>query len=239
MDFIGELDKYEDSLIDEFRSHPVFVSLSSFRNKEFEEILLQRRFLSIKVFTPFCDMAIDGLNDEKSKKLVGWLIREEYPLNEPSHRENLVSDLVKIGLAKEEILSSMETSKTKKIIEKLFSLVSKHSKNNDVRLLAILRLAPEMLVAEEYKFFVPEIKRRYLLNSKDLVFYTPHVEHDQKKQPLSNNKKLSGGSHSDKIGFELCRLIDSEEKFLIAKKAMKDTLKAKYGFYNQFIVKKI
>jgi len=234
-----ELDKYEDSLISEFRSHPVFVSLGSFRNEEFEEILLQRRFLSTKVFTPFCDLAIDGLNDINAKRLVGWLIREEYPLNGPSHRENLFSDLTKIGLSKEKILKSKETSKTKRVIEKLFGLVSKYSKNNDIRLLAILRLAPELLVSEEYKFFVPELEKRFGLKFQDSVFYAPHLEHDQKMQPLSINNKSGNGSHSDKLGFELCRLIDNEEKFFVAKKAMKETFKAKYGFYNQFLLSTI
>jgi hypothetical protein len=89
---ITNLDNEEEKLIALFRSHKVFQGIEFISQKDFLQILLQRRFLSLE-FTKVYDMAIDGLTDIEATKIARKILREEYPDingNTPSHREELV-----------------------------------------------------------------------------------------------------------------------------------------------------
>lgn len=230
MNLVERLNQLDDRIITNFRSTPVLVDLRRLSNSEFEDILIQRRFLSL-AFTPFNDQAVDGLEDEEAKQIVRELIREEYPQNAPSHREDLVTDLLARGLTKERILSVRPTPATIKTIYGLFELVKFGNRYYDVKAISSLRMAGEVLVAEEYSFYVSEFERRYGLKPKNSVFYGSHLEHDRKQKPIG----INGKTHSDKLGNVLARLVDTEEKLKVANESSDSALRVKAGFYYQFL----
>ncbi|MFM6343611.1 MAG: hypothetical protein ACKPFK_00475, partial [Dolichospermum sp.] len=102
------LDKFEGELILNFRGHCIFQEIETMAHEKFLDILIQRRFLSYEI-TNCYDMAIDGLNNEKAIEIARQIVREEYPgLNgkTPSHREDLMHDLLALGATKSRILKS-------------------------------------------------------------------------------------------------------------------------------------
>lgn len=225
MGLIERLNIFDDAVIEQFR-RDVNTNLRILSDLELEDKLVQRRFLSL-AFTPFYDQGIDVLEDDEAKQVARELIREEYPQNAPSHREDLVTDLLKIGLTKNRILSARHTKRTKETIDGLYELVAFSGKYDDIKIVSALRTAGEVLVAVEYELIVPELMRRYEFKPECSVFYVLHAEHDQKLKPLGQNRR----THSDKLGSILARLVDTEEKLVIAKQSMDNAYKVKTGFW--------
>ena len=60
-----------------------------------QSVLLQKRYHSF-AFTPLYDFAIDTLRSNEARSVAQEIVREEYPLNEQSHGEDLFEDLFKL-----------------------------------------------------------------------------------------------------------------------------------------------
>lgn len=230
IDYANQLNNVEDRLIQSFREHPVLSEIGSLTNTGFNELLVQRAFLSLRAFTPVYDLTSAGLNDEEAKDVVRWLIREEYPPHAPSHREDLVTDCVAMGMGKQRILGVKPTRATAQTIEELYDLVSYEEPHYDVKAVAALRLAGEVLVAEEYGILIPAMETRYGLSRENSVFYHPHFLHDQKKTA----RRQEGVSHADPLSRILLRLVDSNETLAIALRSFEQAYRVKATFYDQF-----
>ncbi len=95
-------DSTERGFVDRLLSHPVLCQMDSLPEGLFLEVLLQRRFISL-IFPVVYDVGIDALGDDAAIRLVRQIVREEYPDasgRTPSHREELVHDLVSLGASK-------------------------------------------------------------------------------------------------------------------------------------------
>jgi len=226
--YLEELDRYENGLIEKFRSHPVFTNIKTLSDSEFKNMLVQKRFISLS-FTPLYDCAIDAIEDKEGKTLLRQLLREEYPKGQ-SHRENLVTDLIKIGITKKEILETEPTKETIEAIKSLFALL-KFQDFHDIKILVSLRMAEELLVAEEYSFILAELKSRYNIHINDSIFYGPHYMHDRKQKPFG----VSGESHADEFNKILAAIINMEEKCAAAKHAIAAACEARMKFFDQFV----
>ncbi|ANN18674.1 hypothetical protein SD37_25635 [Amycolatopsis orientalis] len=231
-----ELDEFEDGLIERFRNHPVLRGVADLSLEDLHTVLSQRRFLSL-AFTMAYDLAIDLLTDEQSIRIARVIIREAYPENTspgstPSHREDLMADLLALGVPREALVRSRKTLATSACIDTTMELIATagESKYADVELLTILRFWGEVLVSVEYG----ELWRRVgpMLGDKS-VFYCPHHVHDAKSRPLAAASPLSL-TPSDQLGSRLVQLIDSHE----ARERFRDTEQAvvaiKSAFYDQF-----
>lgn len=122
----AKLDRFEDELILKFRNHDVFQKLETMPLDDFLNILIQRRFLSYEI-TNCYDLSIDGLNNKKAIEIARQIVREEYPgLNGkvPSHREDLMHDLLALGAKKSKILKSIPTQTTCQTIESTKKLIT-------------------------------------------------------------------------------------------------------------------
>lgn len=230
-----ELDTLETRLIERFRTHPFFAKAALLPKGELRRALLQRRFISTS-FTPMVDTAVDGMRSQKAIKVSRALIREEYPIGEPSHRELLVQDLEALGISRFEILTSSPSSATQEAIRESFALLYCSSKDLDfheVQSLALVRFWGEVLVAEEY-----DMLRGALcglgLTAANSKFYWPHFEHDQRKVSFSEGR--SQGSHSDWLTIVLRDLLDNPEKVKLAVQITEAVFDVKYNFWNQFEV---
>ena len=110
---IEKINSFEISLIEKFRSHPLFIHIDAISWNEFLGILIQRRFLSLSIVNIY-EFVIDSLSDEEIKRTVRGILNEEYPRNTkgvplPSHRELLFQDILNLGATSEMILTTPET----------------------------------------------------------------------------------------------------------------------------------
>jgi hypothetical protein len=218
----------------------------------FYEILLQRYWLSLS-FTPVYDAVLNFLTIEadSAKPILREIIQEEYPLgvNTPSHREDLMTDLVQMGIKHSEIKKAKPTKETVTAIREAFESIitfSHNEKFSDIMLLEFLRYWGEVLTALEYELLWPRIKE--LLHGKKSVFYEYHIKHDRDTDELDAIAKThkEGFTHADILGRTLVKTIDTQHKKYHATQdknaainsaiqAIKCSTKNKVNFYHQFI----
>ncbi len=231
---LNSLNSFEDSLILKFNSLPALKNLDLMEKGKFVGMLLQRRFHSL-AFTPIYDVAIEGIGNEEAKKVVRAILREEYPAKNPSHREDLVKDLMAIGISKEEILNSSPSRETLSALEGVFSLLkmSEPQELYNVKALTVLRLWGEILVSEEYSNFVEKLAKLGLSKEKSR-FYWPHCLHDKKKAAL-NDFKGEKRTHSDRLTKILQHALISREKIELCANTEQKIFRMKEIFYSQFL----
>lgn len=232
-----DLDTFEDGLIEQFRDHPVLRGLADLAEPDLHTVLLQRRFLSL-AFTPAYDLAIDLLTDEQSTQIARVILREEYPDDStpgatPSHREDMMTDILRLGVDRAELVRSRRSPVTAATVDATMELIATagESAHADVELLTILRFWGEVLVSVEYG----ELWRRIgPVLGEESVFYYPHHVHDGKSRPLAAASALSL-THSDQMGLRLTQLMtdaESQQRFRAIEQAVIDI---KTTFYDQFL----
>jgi hypothetical protein len=196
-------------------------------------------------------MALNFLTVEAgcAKPTLREIIQEEYPQGMPSHREDLVTDLIQLGVKHLEIKKTVPTKKTVTAIKEAFESIITFSHNenfSDIMLLAFLRYWGEVLTALEYELFWPRIKK--LLDGKNSVFYSAHIAHDKDSYELDTITRTheEGFTHADKLGRGLAEVItitqrkyqateDKNAAINSAIQAIKCSTKNKIDFYHQFI----
>jgi hypothetical protein len=239
-----EIDRNEDLLIEDFRSHSLLKEIKDVDRDKLQKILIQRRFMSY-IFTNAYDMSIDGLYDESAKKRLRSILRDEYPDQSgstPSHREDLLQDLVTIGIGKPTLLKSEPSNETREIIDATISLI-RHlydSEHSDLAIVTFIRFWGEVLVAVEYKILWERIKKYF--SGKPSRFYSPHLVHDQKRKPIFDF--IDGAeTHADNLARYIANYLnfasENEQELLAKVKVFEDTekevCKLKRRFYDQFI----
>ena len=240
---LTDLDCYEDALIQRFQQHPCLHDLAILSPTDMCALLLQRRFLSL-AFTPVYDMAIDGLTDPKAKQSARRILREEYPGERgtvPSHREDLVSDLLQVGLTRHQIMNAVPSDTTLTTLQRTFALFAgdPDAPNYQIKLLTLLRFWGEVLIAAEYQMLWPRLESMGLQKSgtHSSLFYHPHFIHDAKRKPLTQ-RSLVGSTHSDLLAVSLQILLDSEEAFQYCAEIETEIMTIKTGFYDQVTLEK-
>ncbi len=226
MSLIERFSDNEDYLIRRFHAHPFFWNFSNLTNDELKYFLLQKTFLSFN-FPSWYDRAILTLNDEEAKQVLKKILQDETPVGLPSHRQDLLADLEYIGISRKQALTVKPTEDTLRTLDELNSLVaySDHP-DHDLKVMSALRIAGEILVAEEYRHVVPALEYRFGLTPEKSRFYAPHFYHDRKDSET--------GTHTHSFEGVLGRLITSEEKLKTAKAATYKAFEAREGFYYQF-----
>lgn len=228
-------DVAEDELLRRFTAHPVFRHVEDMAQDAFLEILLQRRFLSL-MFPVMYDIGIDGLSDPTAIKVVRGILREEYPDpsgETPSHREDLVADLLTLGATRAQVLTSRPTAVTKAVIERSFALVAEATEgDSDLELMTIIRFWGEVLVSVEYGEYWRRMDAQFGAAGAVSRFYHPHHHHDG-RDPLSTAAEDSA-THSGRLGAWLVPLLDGrdgEERFAATEARV---LALRLEFYDQF-----
>lgn len=236
---LADLDRYEDALIQQFKQQRCFQRIPTFSDEQFFQILLQRRFLSL-AFTPVYDMAIDALTDPKAKQIARRILREEYPGERgtvPSHREDLMSDLLQIGLTRSAIFNATPSPATLMVIRETFALFVGDLDDTfyQVKLLTILRFWGEVLIAAEYEMLWERLQALGLTvtGPQRSRFYYLHFTHDAKQKPLTH-LSLIGSTHSDLLAVCLKTLLTSEQAIAHCAKVEEKILTIKTAFYAHF-----
>lgn len=202
---------------------PTLRNVQSLSEDQFRFLLLQRRFLSL-AFTPFYDVVIDALPNSGARLVCRQILREEYPDEggtAASHREQLVDDLIALGISRDDILLSRPTPVTTNTIARSFELVptAVGDKHREVALIATVACFAEALVKAEYRALVTRIK--HVLPLDKTVFFGPHIRHDD--------------GHAKRLLDEARVTIDKSAKSLRTfDAALKRCVDVKLGFYQQF-----
>lgn len=228
-------DAAEADLLARFAAHPVLHELESLPEAEFLQMLLQRRFLSL-AFTVMYDIAIDALSDPTALTLVRQILREEYPDptgETPSHREDLVGDLIALGATRAQILGCRPTDVTACVIADTLALMSAAAADlSDVKVLTILRLWGEILVSVEYGEYWRRMEQQFSGAGVRSRFYEGHHHHDG-REPLATASENSD-THSGRLGACLKRLLDGEAAVEQFVEVEEQVLALRVRFYDQF-----
>ena len=228
-------DSVEAELLARFTAHPVFRSVEQIGQAAFLEILLQRRFLSL-MFPVMYDVGIDGLTDPTAIRVVREILREEYPDpsgQTPSHREDLVADLVTLGATRAQVLAARPTPVTQAVIERSFAIIAEATQGaDDLELMTIIRFWGEVLVSVEYGEFWRRMEAQFAAAHSVSRFYHPHHHHDG-RDPLATAGD-DAATHSGRLGASLVRLLagaGGEERFAATEARV---LAVRLEFYDQF-----
>jgi hypothetical protein len=213
----------------------VLAQIQTLSQAQFMRLLLQRRFLSL-VFTAMYDIAIDGLSDPVAIRLVREILREEYPDptgQTPSHREDLVHDLLALGATRTQILDSRPTDVTGAVVSETLALMCDAAADpGDVKVLTVLRLWGEILVSVEYGEYWRRMESDLGGDRARSRFYVAHQLHDG-CEPLATASDASD-THSGRLGACLKRLLDDDraaEQFI---EVEEQVLALRLRFYDQF-----
>jgi len=229
-------DASEAELLARFTAHDALAGIEDMGEGAFLEMLLQRRFLSL-LFAVMYDLGIDALADEGATKLVREILREEYPDPSgatPSHREDLVSDLLVLGASREQILGSRPSAVTAAVIEETLDIMREASvQAGDAAVLTILRFWGEVLVSVEYGEFWRRMQARFDAAGVTSRFYHPHHHHDG-CEPLAAASE-SSQTHSGRLGSRLVRLLDGEGGHETFERVERRVLDVRLRFYEQFV----
>jgi hypothetical protein len=228
-------DGAEAQLLARLSAHPVLRDLGSLTQAEFMQVLLQRRFLSL-VFTAMYDIAIDALTDPSTVTLVREILREEYPDpsgDTPSHREDLVSDLIALGATRAQILACRPSDVTASVVTETLALMHDAAADmSDVKVLTILRLWGEIIVSVEYGEFWKRMEAQFAAAGARSRFYVGHLHHDG-REPLATASD-SSNTHSGRLGACLKRVLAGDaaaEQFLDVEERV---IALRLRFYDQF-----
>lgn len=235
-DLVLKADAAEAELLARLTGHELLASIDRLGDAAFLEVLLQRRFLSL-LFPVVYDIAIDGLADGTAVRLVREILREEYPDPTgatPSHREDLVADLMALGASRAQIMASRPSAATARVIrETLALMLDAAASPGDVAALTILRFWGEVLVSVEYGEFWRAMQRHFVAAGVSSRFYQPHHHHDG-REPLAAASAASA-THSGRLGACMVRLLataDAAAEFIAVEQRV---LRTRLRFYDQFV----
>ncbi|MDO8642831.1 MAG: iron-containing redox enzyme family protein [Candidatus Woesearchaeota archaeon] len=226
MALVEQFSAFEDDLIRQFHALGFFRNFNRLSDTDLREYLTQKWFLSMN-FVGWYDRAINALNDPEAKEVLKKIVHDETPRGAPSHREDLLADLEAIGISRADVLSARPTRTTQRSLMRLNQLVAfTDDPDYDLRVMSALRIAGEILVAEEYRHVVPELEQRYGLTPERSRFYAPHFYHDRKDSET--------GQHTHSFESVLERLISDEGKLRIATESAEHAFQVRTYFHNQF-----
>ncbi|MEA2218215.1 MAG: hypothetical protein QOJ35_841 [Solirubrobacteraceae bacterium] len=229
-------DETEAWLLARFASHAVLRGVEELEQRAFLELLLQRRFLSL-LFAVMYDAGIDGLADDAAIALVREILREEYPDpsgGTPSHREDLVHDLLVLGATRAQVLAARPTVVTASVVEETLGIMlDAAAAGDDVGVLTILRFWGEVLVSIEYGAFWRRMGAAFDAAGVASRFYEPHHHHDG-AEPLALASDAST-THSGRLGACLARLLVGDAGCEEFARVERRVLDARVRFYDQFL----
>lgn len=241
-------DRIERELLDRLTNHRVFQAIDSLPHEDLLAILLQRRFISL-IFAPIYDIGIDSLSDPSAITLVRQILREEYPGQDgktPSHREDLVHDLLLLGATKAQVHACEPSAVTTSVVADTWRLMAHAATtNSDLQVLTMLRFWGEVVVSVEYGEYWKRIDQYF--DPADLAeprdpdrrsrFYYAHWSHDG-SEPLAQSSPHdvdnSDATHSRRLGASLLRLLGAPGTTDAFVEVETNVLEMRLRFYDQF-----
>lgn len=236
------LDAYEAELASALKNHPVF-RLEENHTDAILKVLVQRRFLSLE-FTKVYDMLLAVVDDEDAKGTIRQIIRDEYPADGKSHREDLVDDIRKI-CGSGDFLREGRSQATRKSLAELDEYVDTiiRCAHPSMAAIAFLRFWGEVLTGVEYemywyKWLCHKLSKDHKGNLPLSRFYWYHFEHDHKAVQFAQRIEMGftdKPTHADELGSYLVGAFSDPVLFDLVKEIESRAGAMKIGFYDQFV----
>lgn len=222
--------KFEDGLRDKFHAHSFFRSFHKLTPEQFFQYLLQIGLIS-EHFVKWYETAKLGMT-EAASEVVRHILRDEIPQSNPTHQDNRLADLNLMGVSMEQVRNVKPTAATERTVKRLYELVRYPQKDYDLRVLVTLRVAGEVLVAEQYSHVVRFMRVRFGIKGSESRFYFPHWRHDLKGAELGGEP-----GHTDAFDKLLEEMLTDERKLEVTKDAAERAFEARLGIHDQFLRK--
>lgn len=220
-----EYDAHEDDLVRRFHEHPFWLGFQNLSNDQILSFLLQTGHLSTD-FVRWYEVAKLGMESDEAKEVVRRILRDEIPQQGPTHQDNRLADLWRMGVSKEKAVCTEATPKTRQTLREMHGLVRFPQEDYDLRVLIALRVFGEILVAETYRRVVGCMEKQFGLTVEESVFYAPHFFHD---------KKDGEDGHTQAFDELLSQLICDERTVAVASETATRAFKVRFDFHDQFI----
>ena len=221
---------FEDELIKKYNEHSFYKKIDSLSNETFRKFVIQIGFVSFE-FVKFLERAKFPFENEAIREAARHILRDEIPVDGPTHQDNRISDLRMLGFTLDEILNTPATNDTKKTIDGYYSLVKYPQENYDLKVLTAVRVIGEVLVGETYRHVVEQMVKRFGLNPDKSLFYTFHWKHDQK----GGTGDAGGEGHTEYYDKVMQEMLTDEAKLQIAKDSAQKAFQVRCDFHNQFL----
>ncbi|MBI2476063.1 MAG: hypothetical protein HYV67_02385 [Candidatus Taylorbacteria bacterium] len=223
--------QFEDGLIRKFHSHRFYRTFSQLTREQFIDYLLQIGVLS-ENFVKWYETAKLGMASEVAYEVIRHILRDEIPQNAPTHQDDRLYDLNLIGVSTERVRNVKPSEVTSKTVERLYELVRYPQEDYDLRIMVTLRIAGEVLVAEQYQHVIRYMRVNLGIAGSQSRFYFPHWQHD-----LKGAKVEGEPGHTDSFDKLLESMITDERKLEVAMDAAKKAFEARSGIHDQFVRK--
>src|SRR3989344_2659416 len=154
------------------------------------------------------------MQSETAREVVRDILRDEIPQSGTTHQDDRLYDLNLIGATTEQVRNVKPSAATQKTIERLYELVRFPQEDYDLRIMITLRIAGEVLVAEQYQHIIRYMRVNLGIAGSQSRFYFPHWQHD-----LKGAKVEGEPGHTDSFDKFLEGMISDERELEVAKDA--------------------
>ena len=229
--FFAEYSRFEDGLIQKFHAHPLYQGFHALPFAQFVNYVLQISFIA-QNFVKWYETAKLGMVSESAREIIRHILRDEIPSSGATHQDDRLYDLMLMGIGTERVRNVRPSAGTQKTIKRLYQLIRYPQENYDLRVLIALRVAGEVLVAEQYRHIVEYMEHRLGISPEQSRFYAPHYEHD-----LKGVKSRESAGHADSFDVLLKEMISDQQTLEIAKATAQAAFEARSGIHDQFVRK--
>ncbi|TSC68108.1 MAG: hypothetical protein G01um101472_151 [Parcubacteria group bacterium Gr01-1014_72] len=223
--------QFEDGLRKKFHVHALYRSFHKLSKDKFIEYLLQIGFIA-QNFVKWYETAKLGMQSESAREVVRNILRDEIPQSGTTHQDDRLYDLNLIGASTEQVRNVKPSVATRKTIERLYELVRFPQEDYDLRVMITLRIAGEVLVAEQYQHIIRYMRVNLGIAGSQSRFYFPHWQHD-----LKGAKVEGEPGHTDSFDKLLESMITNERELEVAKDVAEKAFEARSGIHDQFVRK--
>jgi hypothetical protein len=227
----GRYSQFEDGLIRQFHAHPLYRSFHKLSRGQFINYLLQIGFIA-QNFVKWYETAKLGMQSETAREVIRHILRDEIPQSGFTHQDDRLYDLTLIGVSTEQVRNVVPSGVTCRTIERLYELVRYPQEDYDLRVMITLRVAGEVLVAEQYQHIVRYMRVNFGIQPSQSRFYFPHWKHD-----LKGAKSEGSAGHTDSFDQLLESMLTDERKLEVAMDAARKAFQARSGIHDQFVRK--
>ena len=219
------LDRQETSLTDKMLESINEAVGQPVDGRRIVEILVQRRLLSINMFTWMLDNLICAMDDDEAREIAIGILREEYA--GPNHRYEFLMEIVDLGLTRRDVLRRKPSKVTEDVMRGIARLTVELIEASDLERLTFLRFFAEILPGHEFAHLLDIMVEHEMIVANDSRFLRPHVNYDV----VGNKEALS---HAEQYRAQIEQLIEKGGDRKAVTKILRRSCDLRLRFYSQF-----
>ncbi len=189
------------------------------------DILIQRRLLSINLFTWMVDTLLCAMEGDEARDIAIGILREEYA--GPNHRYEFLMEIVALGIQRRDVLRRKPSPVTKQVMKRIGRVTLRLVDASELERLIFLRFFGEILPGHEFAHLLCIMQDQQMIEAEKSRFLWPHVNYDV----IGHDEALS---HADQYLIHIERLLgDIDDRAAVAT-LLQDACDIRLLFYSQF-----